>query len=260
MKRLVLALALGLAIPSIALASGTSAYRYGTSEALTVQDARLGEVLMVREVRLEPDKRVNSGSAIGAAVGYGVSRQVKGDQRRAAQVAGTVIGGVAGTAVHNAMTGKRGLEIYVRDFSDKPGRVLVVVQEADVVVRQGDRVFLVGKGKKTRVVPVIPQALLDPARMTPCDTSVGSWDPDACQAPRLTVGTGLETLIANGMTVQEAIEASGALAALDRRIHAMDAAPPMSNPQIAPVGPTAIGGPISSPPCGEMTRVGCGDR
>lgn len=154
MKRLVLALALGLAIPSIALASGTSAYRYGASEALSVQDARLGEVLMVREVRLESDKRVNAGSAIGGAVGYGVSRQVKGDQRRAAQVAGTVIGGVAGTAVHNAMTGKRGLEIYVHEFSDKRGRVLVIVQEADVVVRQGDRVFLVGKGKKTRVVPV----------------------------------------------------------------------------------------------------------
>lgn len=154
MKRLVLALALGLAVPSIALASGTSAYRYGASEALSVQDARLGEILMVREVRLESDKRVNAGSAIGGAVGYGLSRQVKGDQRRAAQVAGTVIGGVAGTAVHNAMTGKRGLEIYVRDFSDKRGRVLVVVQEADVVMRQGDRVFLVGKGQKTRVVPI----------------------------------------------------------------------------------------------------------
>ena len=98
---------------------------------------------------------MNAGSAIGGAVGYGVSRQVKGDQRRAAQVAGTVIGGVAGTAVHNAMTGKRGLEIYVRDFSDKRGRVLVIVQEADVMVRQGDRVFLVGKGQKTRVVPMV---------------------------------------------------------------------------------------------------------
>ncbi len=261
MKSIVLAIALAALVPSAFASDNTSSRRYGTSEALSVQDARLGEVLMVREVRLESDKRVNAGSAIGGAVGYGVSRQVKGDQRRAAQVAGTVIGGVAGTAVHNAMTGKRGLEIYVRDFSDKRGRVLVVVQEADVMVRQGDRVFLVGKGKKTRVVPVIPQALLDPTRMAPCDASVGTWDPDACPAPRLTrVGTGLETLIADGMTVQEAIEASGALAALERRIHAMDAAPPMSNPQFTPVGSTGIGGPTQAAgACGEEThtRIGC---
>lgn len=154
MKRLVLALALTLAVPSLALASNTSAARYGTSEALSVQNARLGEVLMVREVQLTSDKRVNSGSAIGAAVGYGVSRQVKGDQRRAAQVAGSVIGGVAGTAVQNRLTSRRAYEIYVQDLSARRGTVIAIVQEMDVAVYAGDKVFLTGRGNRTRVVPI----------------------------------------------------------------------------------------------------------
>ncbi len=261
MKPIVLAIALAALVPSAFAADNTSSRRYGTSEALSVQDARLGEVLMVRPVQLKSDKKVNAGSAIGAAVGYGASRKVDRDYRNAARVAAGVIGGVAGTAIQNGFSGRRAIEIYVRDLSDSRGRVIAIVQEGDVMVRQGDRVFLVGKGKKTRVVPVIPQALLDPTRMAPCDASVGTWDPDACPAPRLTrVGTGLETLIADGMTVQEAIEASGALAALERRIHAMDAAPPMSNPQFTPVGSTGIGGPTQAAgACGEetQTRIGC---
>ncbi len=36
---------------------------------------------MVREVVLQSDKKVNAGSAIGAAVGYGAAREVKGDYR-----------------------------------------------------------------------------------------------------------------------------------------------------------------------------------
>jgi hypothetical protein len=45
------------------------------------------------------------------------------------------------------------VEIYVRDLSDRRQRVIAVVQNADVNMRQGDQVFLAGKGIKTRVVP-----------------------------------------------------------------------------------------------------------
>lgn len=194
MKQLVLAAALALAVasPSLALASDTSALRYGTSEALTVRDARLGQVLMVREVELTSDKRVNSGSAIGAAVGYGLSRQVKGDQRRAAQVAGTVIGGVAGTAAHNALTGRRAYEIYVRDLSDKRGRIIAIVQEMDVLVRQGDQVFLVGKGKKTRVVPIVSISEMIEQMPDPGELRI-------VPVPSITIAAG-------PMTVREAVE------------------------------------------------------
>ena len=114
----------------------------------------MGEVLMVRPVQLKSDKKVNAGSAIGAAVGYGAARKVDGDYRNAARVAGGVIGGVAGTAIQNSLSGRRAIEIYVRDLSDKRQRVIAIVQDADVDLREGDRVFLVGKGSKTRVVPI----------------------------------------------------------------------------------------------------------
>lgn len=154
MKPIVLAIALAALVPSAFAADNTSSHRYGTSEALSVQDARLGEVLMVRPVKLKSDKKVNAGSAIGAAVGYGATRKVDGDYRSAARVAGGVIGGVAGTAIQNSFSGRRAVEIYVRDLSDNRQRIIAIVQDADSDVRQGDQVFLVGKGSKTRVVPI----------------------------------------------------------------------------------------------------------
>jgi len=154
MRALILSLAIASQLPLTASAAdNTSARRYGTSEALSVQNARLGEVLMVRSVDIKSDKRLNAGSAIGAAVGYGAAaREVKGDYRGAARVAGGVIGGVAGTAIQNGVSKRRGVEIYVRDLES--GKVQAIVQSADLLVRAGDKVFLTGKGNKTRVVPI----------------------------------------------------------------------------------------------------------
>ncbi len=102
MRALILSLALASLLPLSAFAAdNTSARRYGTSDALSVQNAGLGEVLMVRSVDIKSDKRLNGGSAIGAAVGYGA-----------------------------------------------------IVQADDSLIRIGDKVFLTGKGSKTRVVPV----------------------------------------------------------------------------------------------------------
>lgn len=155
MKSLLFAILLSAALPQLAQArDNASANRYGTSEALSVQDARLGEVLMVRSVQLKSDKRVNAGSAIGAAVGYGAARKVSGNYKSAARVAAGVVGGVAGTAIQNGFSGRQGVEIYVRDLSDKRQRIVAIVQEADLPVVVGDKVFLVGKGSKTRVVPI----------------------------------------------------------------------------------------------------------
>lgn len=153
MRALILSLALATLLPLTASAAdSTSAHRYGTSEALSVQSARLGEVLMVRSVDIKSDKRVNAGSAMGAAAGYGAALEVKGNYRSAARVAGGVIGGVAGTAIQNGISKRRGVEIYVRDLES--GKVQAIVQSADLLVRTGDKVFLTGKGSKTRVVPV----------------------------------------------------------------------------------------------------------
>jgi len=186
LKPIVLALALALVVPTAFAADNTSARRYGTSEALSVQDARLGEVLMVRPVQLKSDKKVNASSAIGAAVGYGAARKVDGDYRNAARVAGGVIGGVAGTAIQNGLSGRRAIEIYVRDLSDKRQRIIAIVQNDDVEVRVGDRVFLVGKGSKTRVVPIphpmlsgeskLPQVACGWGGCTNSETDDGPWN------------------------------------------------------------------------------------
>jgi len=186
LKPIVLALALALSAPAAFAGDSTSARRYGSSEALSVQDARLGEVLMVRTLQLKSDQRLNAGSAIGAAVGYGAANQVKNrDCRNAARVAGGVIGGVAGTAVQNGLSGRRAVEIYVRDLSDRRQRVLAVVQDADVDVREGDRVFLVGKGKKTRVVPLdaSPERIGDYSRAVPLDASPVRIGDYSCGSP-----------------------------------------------------------------------------
>ena len=153
----VLFLALAIAVPSVASAQSSSANRYGASEALSVQEARLGEVLMVRQVTIQNDRSFNTGSAIGAAVGYAAAQQVEGNYRDAARVAGSVIGGVAGTSVQRRLSGRKAIEIYVRDFSSN-GRVVVIVQDQTDGIQQGDRVFLVGSGRKTRVVRIPVEA------------------------------------------------------------------------------------------------------
>ncbi|EKT4065506.1 hypothetical protein QEG11_000911 [Stenotrophomonas maltophilia] len=136
MRVLVLSLALAGLLPLTASAAdNSSARRYGASETLSVQNARLGEVLMVRSVDIKSDKRLNAGSAIGAA-----------------RVAGGVIGGVAGTAIQNGVSRRRGVEVYVRDLES--GKVIAIVQADDLPIRAGDKVFLTGRGSKTRVVPI----------------------------------------------------------------------------------------------------------
>ncbi|WP_068873050.1 hypothetical protein [Xanthomonas translucens] len=153
MRALILSLAIASLLPLTASAAdSTSARRYDTSEALSVQNARLGEVLMVRSVDIKSDRRLNAGSAIGAAVGYGAVRGVNSNYRSASRIGAGTIGGVAGTAIQNGMSSRRGVEIYVRDLES--GKVQAIVQSADLLVRAGDKVFLTGKGSKTRVVPV----------------------------------------------------------------------------------------------------------
>jgi len=153
MRVLVLSLALASLLPLTASAAdSSSARRYGTSETLSVQNARPGEVLMVRSVDIKSEKRLNAGSAIGAAVGYASVRGVNSSYRSASRIAAGTIGGVAGTAVQNGLSKRRGVEVYVRDLES--GKVIAIVQADDLPIRSGDKVFLTGRGSKTRVVPI----------------------------------------------------------------------------------------------------------
>jgi outer membrane lipoprotein SlyB len=153
MRVLILSLALvGLLPLTASAADNGSARRYGTTETLSVQNARLGEVLMVRSVDIKSDKRLNAGSAIGAAVGYASVRGVNSSYRSASRIAAGTIGGVAGTAIQNGVSKRRGVEVYFRDLES--GKVIAIVQADDLPICAGQQVFLTGRGSQTRVVPI----------------------------------------------------------------------------------------------------------
>ncbi|HFF2842936.1 hypothetical protein [Stenotrophomonas sp. FR010] len=74
--------------------------------------------------------------------------------RNASRIAAGTIGGVAGTAVQNGLSKRKrkGVEVYVRDLES--GKVIAIVQADDLLIRAGDKVFLTGRGSKSRVVPI----------------------------------------------------------------------------------------------------------
>ncbi|MGY6517240.1 MAG: glycine zipper 2TM domain-containing protein [Lysobacteraceae bacterium] len=153
--RLLLLLLLSLScVP--AFAQNTSSNTYGRQQALTGQQARLGEVVMVRRVVIEDQRRMNAGTGIGAGVGGVVGNRAGSnssrDRQRVATAAGAALGGIAGTSAGRAMTRRQGLEIYVRDISRRGQPIVTVVQDADMEVRPGDMVFLTGSGRNLRVV------------------------------------------------------------------------------------------------------------
>ena len=61
---------------------------------------------------------------------------------------------MAGTAVQNGLSKRKrkGVEVYVRDLES--GKVIAIVQADDLLIRAGDKVFLTGRGSKSRVVPI----------------------------------------------------------------------------------------------------------
>ncbi|WP_157803246.1 hypothetical protein [Stenotrophomonas maltophilia] len=139
-----------------AMASDTSARSYGRQEALSAQNVQLGQVLTTRIVQIESTKNLNAGSAIGAAVGYGLASKVKSSSgRNAARVAAGTIGGVAGSSVQNRLSKRQGIEIIVQ-VENRQGRqeLISIVQDNDQLISAGDLVLITGRGSKMRVSPL----------------------------------------------------------------------------------------------------------
>ena len=118
-------------------ASSRSGQVYSRDQAGKVQTVQMGTVESVKAVKIEGTKTpvgtvagAVAGGALGSAVGGGSGRTI-------ATVLGAIAGGVAGSAVEEGMTKKDGLEITVKLDT---GKVISVVQEADVQLMVGDRV------------------------------------------------------------------------------------------------------------------------
>ncbi|WP_314100780.1 hypothetical protein [uncultured Stenotrophomonas sp.] len=158
MRLILTAFVLGSVLMSgVAVAgSNTSSKNYSREQTLTVRDIQEGVVVMVRPVHIDNRSKVNTGTALGAAIGAGAAQSVKNrDARTAARIVGTTAGAVAGGAVQRAMTGRQGLEIFIRTQARNGQQsVISVVQDADVDIEQGQRVLLSGRGKDLRVIPV----------------------------------------------------------------------------------------------------------
>lgn len=161
MKTIFLLLAAGV----VALLSGcattpmpglpvASAYGYQQQQVQQVQQVQLGTVLAVLPVRIQPPSS-GLGPLAGLATGGFIGHQIgNGNGRTAATLIGAAAGAVLGTRAEAAATQSSGEQITVRLQS---GSVIAVTQAADVPLRVGQQVQVIGGGwggQPARVLPI----------------------------------------------------------------------------------------------------------
>lgn len=144
----VVALAAVLAGCANQSASG-NVYTYGQAQREQVQ--RLGTVVSVRNITIQPESSSGVGTVAGAAVGGVAASSIGGGTGRIiASVLGGVAGGLVGNEVEKGVGRKAGYEVTVRLDN---GETRVVAQEADIALRPGQRVQVVSGSGPVRVVP-----------------------------------------------------------------------------------------------------------
>lgn len=144
---------LAACVVSIAALSGcatqsSSSAVYKSSETQREQSVRMATVEAVRKVMIQRDSK--GVGVVGGAVVGGIAGSTAGRGKGAdiGTVLGAIGGMVAGQAIENQANQREGLEITVKYDN---GDTRIIVQEADVDVRPGDRVRIVSGGGVTRV-------------------------------------------------------------------------------------------------------------
>jgi outer membrane lipoprotein SlyB len=141
--------AVGLAVMASGCATqSSSATVYRADEAQREQTVRMATVEAVRKVMIQRDSK--GVGVIGGAVVGGLAGSSAGGGRGQdiATVLGAIGGMVAGQAIENKANQREGLEVTVKYDS---GETRVIVQEADVDVKVGDRVRVVSGGGVLRI-------------------------------------------------------------------------------------------------------------
>ncbi len=139
----------GLALVTTGCATqSSSAGIYRSSETQREQTVRMATVEAVRSVTIQRDSK-GIGSVGGAVVG-GIAGSAAGGGkgRDVATVLGAIVGSVAGQSIEEQANQRPGLEITLKYDS---GEARVIVQEADVDLRVGDRVRVVTSRGVVRV-------------------------------------------------------------------------------------------------------------
>lgn len=133
-----------------------SAGIYAAGGAQRVQRVQLGTVLAVQPVTIDaPPSRAGLGTALGAGAGGLIGNQIgHGGGKTIATVAGAIGGALAGSAIAGRGYKQAGLQITVQ-LDNRAGTV-AVTQNADVPVRVGQRVEIIGNGygSPARVEPL----------------------------------------------------------------------------------------------------------
>jgi outer membrane lipoprotein SlyB len=127
--------------------SSSAVYRSGDTQ--REQTVRMATVEAVRTVTIQRDSKgvgVVGGAVVGGIAGSGVSSGKR--EANIGAVLGAIAGTVAGQAIEERANRRDGLEITLKYDN---GDVRVIVQEADVDVKPGDRVRVVSGGGVTRV-------------------------------------------------------------------------------------------------------------
>lgn len=121
---------------------------YRADETQREQTVRMATVESVRKVMIQRDSKgigVIGGAVVGGLAG---SSAGGGRGQDIATVLGAIGGMVAGQAIENQANQREGLEIIVKYDS---GETRVIVQEADVDVKAGDRVRVISGGGVLRI-------------------------------------------------------------------------------------------------------------
>ncbi len=121
----------------------SSALNYDTQQAGQIQQVQTGVVLAVQQVNIAPSSTgigTLGGAAAGALAGSSVGQ---GHGSAALGIIGALAGGIAGSALEGHALAQQGYQITVRLDS---GQTVAVTQAADISVRSGMRVEIVGGG------------------------------------------------------------------------------------------------------------------
>ena len=144
---------MALALCAVAMVSGCAqrglgGADYSRSQVRGEQTVRIGVVESVRDVRID-GRDSGVGTAAGAVLGGIAGSEVgKGRGSVAGAVAGAVVGGIIGQSIEKSNSDRRGIEVTVKLDS---GKIIAITQEADEVLRVGDRVRVLSGQGATRV-------------------------------------------------------------------------------------------------------------
>lgn len=150
-KTIVLPLVTLLSLGMLGGCASDSAMVYNQGQVQQAQTVQLGIVTSVQQVTMKGDN--NSLLTLGGAALGGIAGSQLGQGNRAnaaGAIAGALLGGFGADAAQSSLSKKNGLEITVKLDS---GRMISIVQAADVPMVTGQRVRVLSGGGADRVVP-----------------------------------------------------------------------------------------------------------